>query len=403
MITEDHHRTSTDRGTTSGTTSGWATVALVRVALVSPVFPPARGGVETVVEKLASGLPSLGVEVDVITHRPNNRSLQSLQDRSPAPFRVHRYRSFSVRGMKSFSPELFLAIRRRQEEYDIVHVHDIHSTPSLAVGMFCRGPVVLSPYYHGINDSTFTRAFNRAYQPALRKLLGNVRAVTCNSAAEARLFTKDFPNLASRVRFIHLAPDPRIMPERADQLPEVPIMLIISRLVGYKQVDLVLRSIPILETRVQLIVLGEGPERAHLATLANEIHKNGSTVSFVGEASDWVRREWLSRADVLISMSTRESFGLSVVDALAAGARVCVSNIPAHAEIRDMAPSNVRLIEADASPADLANVLEDVLRERGIKTQIPDLPSWGAFLRSTKQCYDDVLRSSLHISPSGQN
>ena len=338
--------------------------------------------------------------MDVITHLPNNRPLQPLEDDPTTPFRVYRYRSFAFRGMKSFSPELFLYIRRRQQEYDLVHVHDIHGTPSLAVGMFCHGPVVLSPYYHGINDSKLTRAFNRAYQPALRKLLGNVRAVTCNSAAEARLFKKDFPNLANRVRFNHLAPDTRITLERDRQLAEVPIMLIISRLVDYKRVDVVLRSIPILETRVNLIVLGEGPERAHLEALASEIH-NGSTVSFVGEASDSVRRDWLSRADVFISMSTRESFGLSVVDALAAGARVCVSNIPAHSEIRDMAPSNVWLIEADASPADLARLIEDVLRQRSIKVIGPELPSWATFLRSTKQCYDDVLQASVGVSSRG--
>ena len=49
--------------------------------------------------------------------------------------------------------------------------------------------------------------------------------------------------------------------------------------------------------------------------------------------SDDVLRRWQRTADVVVSLSTRESFGLSLAEGIAAGAAIVASEIPAHREM----------------------------------------------------------------------
>lgn len=86
--------------------------------------------------------------------------------------------------------------------------------------------------------------------------------------------------------------------------------LVVSRLVAYKRVDLAVEAANRLKKR--LLVVGEGPERKHLASLA------GPTVEILGHLDDERVADLYARCRALVFPGF-EDFGITPVEAQAAG------------------------------------------------------------------------------------
>lgn len=92
--------------------------------------------------------------------------------------------------------------------------------------------------------------------------------------------------------------------------------LVVSRLVGYKRVDLAIEACNRLGRR--LLVIGNGEEQKPLQTLARN---EGETVKFLGRQSDPAVADHLARARAFL-FPGEEDFGLTMVEALASGCPV---------------------------------------------------------------------------------
>lgn len=86
--------------------------------------------------------------------------------------------------------------------------------------------------------------------------------------------------------------------------------VVLSRLVGYKRIDLAVEAFNRLNKR--LVVIGDGPDRKHLQALA------GPAVEFAGRVSDGEARRLLEGARGFI-FPGREDFGIAPVEAQACG------------------------------------------------------------------------------------
>ncbi len=88
----------------------------------------------------------------------------------------------------------------------------------------------------------------------------------------------------------------------------------VSRLVGYKHVDLLVQAFRDLPDR-RLVIVGDGPERARLEAGA------GANVEFTGRLAPEQLRERLQRARAFL-FSAVEDFGIAPVEAMACGTPV---------------------------------------------------------------------------------
>ncbi|MFG2192379.1 glycosyltransferase [Streptomyces sp. NPDC048639] len=125
----------------------------------------------------------------------------------------------------------------------------------------------------------------------------------------------------------------------------------VGRLVPGKRFDILLRSVAELPG-ARLLLVGDGPERASLERLAVQLGVE-RRVRMLGERDGAV--EWsadrsadipglLAAMDVFVSPSSEESFGLAVIEALAAGLRVLHVICPAIDELQaDEAPGARRI------------------------------------------------------------
>ncbi|SFQ30383.1 Glycosyltransferase involved in cell wall bisynthesis [Amycolatopsis arida] len=107
--------------------------------------------------------------------------------------------------------------------------------------------------------------------------------------------------------------------------PEAFVVGAVGRLVPTKRFDVLVRALPAMPGAV-LLIAGEGPLRTTLAELAARLGVR-ERVLLAGEVDDM--RGMLSAVDVLGSPSTEETFGLAILEALAAGLPTAYACCPA--------------------------------------------------------------------------
>jgi glycosyltransferase involved in cell wall biosynthesis len=99
-----------------------------------------------------------------------------------------------------------------------------------------------------------------------------------------------------------------------------------ARLHGGKQLDLAIRLLTINRDQ-HLVLAGQGPDRARLEALANELGVGGR-VNFLGELDTKTMGVFLAALDAFVHPSAGESFGLAPVEAAQAGVPVVVNDLP---------------------------------------------------------------------------
>lgn len=107
----------------------------------------------------------------------------------------------------------------------------------------------------------------------------------------------------------------------SDGHPEAPLLLYVGRLGQEKQVDK-LRAIVDQIPHVRLAIVGDGPERENL-----EAHFAGTNTKFLGYMQGEALSQAYASSDVFVFPSALETFGLVVVEAMAAGLPVVASRV----------------------------------------------------------------------------
>lgn len=93
-----------------------------------------------------------------------------------------------------------------------------------------------------------------------------------------------------------------------------PYLLFVGRLIQRKGLDVLLRAIAGLPPTVRLVVIGDGPDRDALQTLASELGLD-ARVQWLGRCSNTEARRWMAQAQALMVPSEFEQWGLVVNEA----------------------------------------------------------------------------------------
>lgn len=108
-------------------------------------------------------------------------------------------------------------------------------------------------------------------------------------------------------------------------------VLYVGRLVETKNVDRLLRGFATVDRAASLGIVGDGPERSALQALASDLGIE-SSVEFHGQVAAYESvLSHLRAADVFVSPSVREGFGITVLEAMAADCTVVAARAPTSA------------------------------------------------------------------------
>lgn len=232
-----------------------------------------------------------------------------------------------IRSPRDLDP-LLLARLVRSLRADVVHTHLVHADVYGGVAAKLRGAHLVSTKH---NDDPFRTGAFRFVERGLARLADRIVTITDS----LRRFTVERVGVpATKVETIHYGMDELPEPWGANQPDEVPagarVLLAIARLTPQKGIDVAVRALATLPGDTALVVLGEGPERGALESLARELGVD-RRLFLPGRVPDVAA--WLRRAAVLVHPARWEGFGLGVLEAMLAGLPVVATNVSSLPEL----------------------------------------------------------------------
>jgi glycosyltransferase involved in cell wall biosynthesis len=353
---------------------------LLRVALITPRFLPYIGGVEVHVSSLARRLVAAGHSVEVITQEtPSAQRIDELDGVT--------VRRFPIRlGGDSypFAPGLWSYIGRHGRDFDVVHAHSYHGTPVIPAALAPIRRLVFTPHYLGGGRTTIARAIHVPYRVVGRTLFQRANHVICTTVAEAAMVARDFPNAIPKTTIIPNGIDVELINSITPQDHAGRVILCAGRLEEYKNTHLVVAAMPLLDQFAKLVIVGDGPAARGLVRLAAELGV-ASRVELVGAVKWPDVYGWFRAADIFVTMSARENYGMTVLEAHVAGARVVASDIPAHRELIAVLGPDAALVPISAGPAELAAAIRAAAASPPRAVQV--VPSWDDHVQSLLKIY----------------
>ena len=251
---------------------------------------------------------------------------------------VGRPLAFPVNGSIApvcFSVRSSAVVRRALRDFqpDIVHVHEpIMPSTSLLAVMQANVPVVATFHAnvpHGTLHSAAVRALAPLFRPAWRRI--DRRLAVSRAARDsicARMGDGD-------VRIVPNGVDVHVFAAAVPaSLPSGRSLLFVGRLEPRKGLPVAVRAFGRVAREypdARLVVVGDGADRDAVNALEEPIR---SRVLMLGRVSQEALPSYYRAADIFVAPAIRgESFGIVLVEAMAAGLPVLASDIPGYRDV----------------------------------------------------------------------
>lgn len=302
----------------------------MRLLHIIGTMEPASGGPAEAVRMLLDYAPP-GIVSEVATlDPPGARFLNEL------PCAAHGFgKSFT------YNPEIVPWLRTNRHRFDAAIVHGLWKYPTVATWLAFRGSIPYAVFPHGMLDPYF----NRSRLKYLKKLpywlaierfvLRDAHRVLFTTAAERDLAARSFPlsRWTPEIFPLGTRPPSPITAEVREALPSAVrgqrFLLFLGRIDPKKGCDLLLHAFAqhsSLDPGLHLVMAGPDPGnwRGQLTRnlppgIANRVHWPGMLTGNAKSAA-------LSLCEAFILPSHQENFGIAVVEALAYGRPVLLSD-----------------------------------------------------------------------------
>jgi glycosyltransferase involved in cell wall biosynthesis len=305
---------------------------------IHTVNPDLGGPIESVMQSSAA-LVRRGHDVEIVSL---DASADTWVRNCPMP--VHALGP--GRGSYGYAPRFSRWVRERHAHYDAVIVQGLWQYSSFGVWRALRGTP--TPYFvfpHGMLDPWFKRTYplkhlkKLLYWPwAEYRVLRDAAAVLFTSDEERRLARESFSLYRCNevvVNYGTAAPEIDLAVAREDFFSSFPqlrgrrFLLFLGRLHEKKGCELLLeafaaRNSSRTDQSLDLVIAGPCADEAYLERLKRMVPS--AAITFTGMLAG--TRKWgaFSAADAFILPSHQENFGIAVVEALACGTPVLISN-----------------------------------------------------------------------------
>jgi glycosyltransferase involved in cell wall biosynthesis len=303
----------------------------MRVLHVSAYYAPAfvYGGPPRSIHALCRALLDQRVDVQVFTTDANGADRLAAEITAPGAYEGVPVRYFrrTWPGTPLGARELSRALRREVGGFDALHIHGLWNRAvwSAAVAAKRAGvPYVLSPRGMLERAALSHRSWRKraAYLLIERHVIDGAGLLHATSEAERETLRE----LRPRVPVV-LIPNGIDLPPQGPRAEGSRTILFMGRLHAIKRLDLLVDAFVALRARhpeARLTIAGPDEMRLQPA-LAARAGVHAGAIEFAGEVDADGRAALLRRAGALVMCSDSESFGMSVLEAMAAAVPVVVT------------------------------------------------------------------------------
>ena len=315
----------------------------MRVGFFTEVYHPVVNGVVASIDGLASGLRGLGHEVYCFAP-----AMPGYEERDEPVFRMP---SLPLPAPTPYRLTLPLVSRRNRHaiinRLDVLHAHSPFVTGWMAVRYARRLRIPLVYTYHTQLEEyahyvPFEPHATRRAASTLTRNFANLADAVIVPTASMRDHLLDL-GVTVRVEVIPSGIDltqfssgtrSSALREKLGVRSGERLLFFVSRLAREKNVDLLIDAVRACSVPVQLVIAGDGPERASLEQHAAQSGL-GDRVTFLGAVQRDSLPDLYASADAFVFPSVTETQGLVLVEALAAGALVIAADAPPVREVLD--------------------------------------------------------------------
>jgi phosphatidylinositol alpha-mannosyltransferase len=336
----------------------WAAGPL-RIGICAPYDLGRHGGVNTHIRAQAAALRRLGHEVSVF-----GASSVPLMDGEVS---LGPCVSFVIGNTETgfgADPRSWRRVRElfRARRFDVIHMHEplMPLVPWFVLWQ-STAPIVATFHTHREQGHRWYPRYRRIFEPLMRR----VRVRLAVSDAARRTVSPHFPGEYEIVpNGIDVNRFARPTTRPPDMQPNERHVLYVGRLEPRKGVEHLVHAMATVQQaghNTRLVVVGDGPDREGLETAAR---RAGIAATFAGRVPDDALPGYYRAADLVCSPALGdESFGVVLLEAMAAGRPIVATKIAGYAEWLE-GRNLARLVDA-GDAAGLAREISSLLDDPG--------------------------------------
>ena len=305
--------------------------------IANVIFPYFKGGAERLQWELAARLAKKGHKVIFLTGKWEGMKKYEIIDGIEVHGLYNVKKFYNQEGRKSIYESLIFAFKAMfwllSNNYDIVHVDQppmIHLPVIRFSTWLKRKPVTVvwheiwNKYWYkylgvfGFIGFIIERTTPFLFSMNFAVSLGTYNNLISNGVSKKKL-TMLFPGI-----------DLSILSNGKKSIEKTDLINVIyfGRLIPHKNVDVLIETAKFLPSSWKIVIIGDGPMFYKYKKQINHLPKEAASVIMRGSVNNDELYQIISRSSVFVSLSEREGFGMSVLEALAFGLPTIIYNHP---------------------------------------------------------------------------
>jgi len=359
--------------------------------MICPYSFDVPGGVQAHVTELADVFIDRGHEVSVLAPAARGTELPEYVVRAGPALAIPYNGSVS---RVNFSPKGYLRLRRwiAENGFDVLHVHEPNS-PSISMLslMVASGPIVTT-FHTATSKSLWLSVFQGILRPYHERIAGKIAVSELARRWQMESLGSDAVEIPNGINVGGFAD---ATPLEGYPHPGRTILFLGRFDEPRKGIDILMRALPSVVAQfpdVRVLVVGGGNQ----AALRRRAGGLADHLVFLGQVDDATKARALASADVYCAPNLGgESFGIVLVEAMAAGAAVIASSLNAFRRVLDDGRAG-RLVET-GSPEQLAGGIIDLLSDAEARERLvaagrvrADKYDWSRVADQILRVYDTV-------------
>ena len=368
----------------------------MRIAMLGQKRIPSReGGVEIVVEELATRMVSLGHDVTCYNRRGHHVSGEQFDSKNLDEYKGVRLKSVPTvekKGLAAMSSSFFAAIKAAFGKYDVVHFHAEGPCAMLwlpkLMGKRCVATI------HGLDHQrakwgNFASKYIMLGEKCAVKFADEIIVLSENVQ---QYFMK---NYGRKTRFIpNGTTKAEILPadiiKREFELEKDNYILYLGRIVPEKGIQYLIDAFKNVDTDKKLVIAGGASDTDSFMNELKEKAKNDDRIIFTGFVQGKKLEELYSNAYIYTLPSDLEGMPLSLLEAMSYGNCCLVSDIAECADVVE----NVGVKFKKSNVNDLKNKLQMLCDNKQI---VETIKSQSADFVCSKYDWDKIVEKTLKL------
>lgn len=361
----------------------------MKIAMIGHKRIPGReGGVEVVVEELASRLTKKGHEVTAY----NRKKRGLVMPRSYNGVRLITIPTVEKKNTDAVIYSFFASIRAALSNYDIIHFHAVGPSFFVFIPHFLKKRTIVT--VHGLNYLTpkwkgFGAWFIKKGEQHAVKYADKVIVISPGQQAYFKntynLDTVYIPN-GTQI-FDIIAPN---LIKTNFGLEKDSYILFLSRVVPGKGLEYLLEAFREIDSDLELIIAGDSPFLSDFNKRISEMALCDKRVKMIGFVDGKIIQELYSNARLFVFPSEAEGMPMCLLEALSYNCPCLVSDIPENLNVGSNYVDTFKTKDVQDLKCKLEKCLNKPKENRDSRKYISSFYSWDRAVNDTEECYKEI-------------